>query len=122
MKTIFSIVFFLFGMNCFGQLYLTGWPLSSGPNGVKIIERKSPRGNVTSSFYNVDRYLVKETYKSRGKIMVNQTFEYQKIDTLLIVKANETLNLYEKEEDYNKSVKKIYYDKDGLYSRFEVYL
>lgn len=121
MKTIFSIVLFLLGMNCFGQMYLTGWPLDSAPKGVKVIELKSPRGSVTSRFYNIDRHIVKETYKNRGKIRVYQTFEYQKIDTLLVVKTNETLNFYEKEENYDKSVKKIYFYKDGKYSRFEIY-
>ncbi len=121
MKAILSIAFILFCITCFSQSSTPKWPLERAPKGVKQIELKSPRGSVTRLFYNIDRFLVKETYKNRGKIRVEKTYQYQRIDSLLISTTDEILNLYKKEENYDKSVNKIFYTEKGEFKRFEMY-
>lgn len=121
MKTIFCITFFLLGMNCFSQSVIQEWPLSVTQKGVEIMEQKSPRGSLTRYSYDRDGFLIGQVYKNRGKIQTNTIIRYQKTDESLIVRTDEILNNYEKEENYDKSVKKFFFDSEGRYSRFEIY-
>lgn len=118
---IFVILAGLLTVNGFGQSAMQEWPLNYIQKGVETIESVSPRKSRTFYFYDKDGYLVRKSYKNRGKLQTDTKIEYQKSDTSLIVREKEILNNYKNKENYTHLVKKFFFDNEGKYKRFEVY-